>query len=64
MDNHIDPPNKDWYQSYKWYADWHNKTYPTDFNKKCEDSRKRQEDGRARIARLDQFKEKDSTKHK
>ena len=64
MDNHIDPPNKDWHQSYKWYANWYDKKYPTDFNKQCEDSRKRQEDGRAQIEARLAKEAKDSTKHK
>jgi hypothetical protein len=43
MDKSNEAINKAW-------ADWHDKMYPTDFNKACNDSRKRQEEGRKQIA--------------
>ena len=48
----MDWHDKDWYSGpagYKTWATWHDKTYPTDFQKACNDSRQRQELGRAEI---------------
>lgn len=54
--------NNDWYNGpagYKTWANWHDKTYPTEFQKACNDSKKRQEIGHAQInARLDNIKTK------
>jgi len=56
------PKNTYWYDGpggYKCWADWHDKHHPTDFKKACDDSRKRQEEGRKQIdARLDQISKK------
>jgi hypothetical protein len=55
-DGGIEKNKNNWYDGpggYKCWADWHDKNYPTDFKKACDDSRKRQEYGRKQIeARL------------